>query len=81
VETSGQNGGIPSWLKLRNDRDYHLIFPIIEFETLWKRYKHRANSGVFRVLSTKNELRNVYIKSYSFFLTHTTNIISNFIYY
>lgn len=68
VETSGQNGGIPKWLKFRGDRIYHLIFPIIEFETLWERYKHRANKGVFRVLSTKNELRNVYINSYNFFL-------------
>lgn len=68
IETTGQHG-LPNWLKIRKDREYHIIFPIISFETLWKRYKNRANKGpVFRILSTKEQLREVYIKSYTEFL-------------
>jgi hypothetical protein len=70
IETTGQRG-LPNWLKIREYREYHIIFPIISFETLWKRYKNRANKGeAFRILSTKEQLRKVYLDSYYFFLKY-----------
>lgn len=70
IETTGQRG-LPDWLEINEYRKYHIIFPIIPFETLWKRYKNRANTGkVFRILSTKEQLREVYIKSYNEFLNN-----------
>ena len=73
IETTGQHGR-PTWLKIRQYREYHIIFPIISFETLWKRYKNRANKGpVFRILSTKEQLREVYINSYTEFLKNYLN--------
>ena len=79
-ETTGGTG-FPDWLwekerinLERKNYEIIVIFPTIDFETTWARYKKRPiNSllrghGGFRFASTKNQLSNTYKKSYTFMI-------------
>jgi hypothetical protein len=79
-ETTG-TAGFPEWIwkihkvnLIRKEYEVIIIFPTVDFETTWIRYKKRpinsllTGRGGFRFASTKNQLSNVYKKSYNFMI-------------
>lgn len=74
-ETTGSYG-FPFWLwELKGIEDYQVkfIFPLVEIDNGWRRYKARAiqsyeNGKAFRFFSTKEEYKNNHIKSYTNFM-------------
>lgn len=89
LEFTGDNTGIPFWLnylKILNDFDIFLLFPVVSFETSWNFYKKRLkkqknNKKAIRASYLRKEYEKYHNRSHFYFIYYlfylNNNIIKN----